>query len=71
MAGLPPLVATVGVFADPDVDEFSDVEETCPTIYTRSSTGREDPRSVQSCGPDVPRRPVRRGDDRRRAGEVG
>ena len=52
MAGLPPLVASVGVFADPDVDEFSDIEETCPTIYTQLH-GDEDVDLVQQCGPDV------------------
>lgn len=52
MSGLPPLIATVGVFADPSVDEFSDVEETCPTIYSQLH-GREDLQLVRSCGPDV------------------
>jgi phosphoribosylanthranilate isomerase len=52
MGVLPPLVATVGVFADPSVDEFSDVEETCPTIYSQLH-GREDEHLVKSCGPDV------------------
>jgi phosphoribosylanthranilate isomerase len=52
MAGLPPLVATVGVFADPGVDEFSDIEETCPTIYSQLH-GSEDLHLVKSCGPDV------------------
>jgi phosphoribosylanthranilate isomerase len=52
MSALPPMVATVGVFADPSVDEFSDVEETCPTIYSQLH-GTEDLKLVQSCGPDV------------------
>jgi phosphoribosylanthranilate isomerase len=52
MAGLPPLIATVGVFADPSVDEFSDIEETCPTIYSQLH-GSEELKLVQSCGPDV------------------
>ena len=52
MSGLPPLVASVGVFADPDVDEFSDIEEACPTIYTQLH-GTEDVELVRNCGPDV------------------
>ncbi len=52
MSGLPPLVASVGVFADPDVDEFSDIEEACPTIYTQLHEV-EDVETVMNCGPDV------------------
>jgi phosphoribosylanthranilate isomerase len=52
MTGLPPLVASVGVFADAGVDEFSDVEEACPTIYSQLH-GDEDEELVKSCGPDV------------------
>ncbi len=52
LSSLPPLVSTVGVFADPTLDEFSDVEETCPTIYSQLH-GNEDVELVQSCGPDV------------------
>src|SRR4051812_15642697 len=52
MSVLPPLVSSVGVFADPTLDGFSDVEETCPTIYTQLH-GEEDVQLVRSCGPDV------------------
>jgi phosphoribosylanthranilate isomerase len=52
MTGLPPMVASVGVFADATVDEFSDVEEACPTIYSQLH-GDEDVELVRSCGPDV------------------
>jgi phosphoribosylanthranilate isomerase len=52
MAGLPPMVSSVGVFANPTVDEFSDVEEACPTIYSQLH-GDEDVQLVRSCGPDV------------------
>jgi phosphoribosylanthranilate isomerase len=52
MAVLPPLVASVGEFIDPTLDEFSDIEEQCPTIYSQLS-GAEDVALVRSCGPDV------------------
>jgi phosphoribosylanthranilate isomerase len=52
MGVLPPLVASVGEFIDPTLDEFSDIEEQCPTIYSQLS-GAEDVPLVRSCGPDV------------------
>jgi phosphoribosylanthranilate isomerase len=52
MSVMPPLVASVGEFCDPTVDEFSDAEEVCPTIYTKFA-GDEDVQLVRSCGPDV------------------
>src|SRR5262249_11148305 len=52
MMGLPSMVASVGVFADAMVDEFSDVEEVCPTIYSQLH-GDEDVQMVRSCGLDV------------------
>lgn len=52
MAGLPPLVATVGVFADPDIDDFSDIEEVCPTSFTQLH-GNEPDKVVKAIGPDV------------------
>jgi phosphoribosylanthranilate isomerase len=52
MTLLPPFMASVGVFMDPSVDEFSDLEEICPTAYTQLH-GSENERLVRSCGPDV------------------
>jgi phosphoribosylanthranilate isomerase len=52
MGVLPPLVASIGVFVDPTIDEFSDVEEICPTIYSQFA-GAEDVQLARSCGPDV------------------
>lgn len=49
---LPPWVSTVGVFADHSADEFSDIEEVCPTGYAQLH-GREDAKLVRACGPDV------------------
>jgi phosphoribosylanthranilate isomerase len=50
---LPPWVSAVGVFKDPDVDEFCDIEEACPFLAMNQLHGDEDVRTVKSCGPDV------------------
>ncbi|MFN9993833.1 MAG: phosphoribosylanthranilate isomerase [Phycisphaerales bacterium] len=50
---LPPWVSAVGVFRDPDVDEFCDIEEACPFLAMNQLHGDEDVRTVKSCGPDV------------------
>lgn len=52
MINLPPMVATVGVFKDQTIEEFLDIEETCPTTYTQLD-GTEPQRFVQQVGPDV------------------
>lgn len=52
MANLPPFVTTVGVFEDRSIDEFLDIEEACPTTYTRLD-GNEPERFVRQVGPDV------------------
>ena len=52
MTLLPPLVSTVGVFADASIDDFSDAEEVCPTMFSQLH-GREDAKLVKACGPDV------------------
>ncbi|MFZ2874231.1 MAG: phosphoribosylanthranilate isomerase [Phycisphaerales bacterium] len=52
MSRLPPLVASVGVFADHSADDFADVEQVCPTSYSQLH-GREDQKLVRACGPDV------------------
>lgn len=50
---LPPWVSAVGVFRDPDVDEFCDIEEACPFLTMNQLHGDEDVKTVKSCGPDV------------------
>ena len=52
MSALPPFVASVGVFRDHSVDDFADIEEQCPTLYSQLH-GEEDVRTVKACGPDV------------------
>ncbi len=52
MYALPPLVTAVGVVADLSVDEFSDVEEACPTQLAQLH-GDEGLKTVQQCGPGV------------------
>lgn len=52
MSALPPLVASVGVFMDHSVDDFLDIEQVCPTLYSQLH-GDEDPKTVKACGPDV------------------
>ncbi|HLP85616.1 MAG TPA: phosphoribosylanthranilate isomerase [Phycisphaerales bacterium] len=52
MSALPPFVSSVGVFRDHSVDEFADIEELCPTLYSQLH-GSEDVRTVKACGPDV------------------
>jgi len=52
MNALPLFVDTVGVFADPDVDEFCDIEALCPTTYTQLH-GSENEKLVKTLGPDV------------------
>ena len=51
-AELPPLMTTVGVFRDCDIDTFCDIEEMCPTICCQLH-GSEDKETVLQCGPDV------------------
>jgi phosphoribosylanthranilate isomerase len=52
MAGLPPLVSTVGLFMNMSVERFSDIEEICPTNYSQLH-GNEDEETVRACGPGV------------------
>lgn len=49
---LPPFMATVGVFADPDPDAFAEIEQLCPTTCTQLH-GDEDARLVRTLGPDI------------------
>lgn len=52
LSSLPPMVSTVGVFADAPVDQFCDVEEICPTNYVQLH-GQEPESVVRRCGPSV------------------
>lgn len=52
MQQLPPFLATVSVTRDLDVDDFTDIEEVCPTLYSQLH-GEEPQRVVQACGPDI------------------
>lgn len=49
---LPPMLATVGVFVDPSLDQFCDVEQVCPTTLSQLQ-GREPESLVRQCGPGV------------------
>lgn len=49
---LPPFMATVGVFADPDPDAFAEFEQLCPTTCTQLH-GDEDAKLVRTLGPDI------------------
>jgi phosphoribosylanthranilate isomerase len=50
---LPPWVSSVGVFQDPTLDEFCEVEEACPFLTMSQFHGREDVKLIKGCGPDV------------------
>lgn len=52
MSNLPPFMASVAVVADPDIDEFADMEQICPTTYTQLH-GDENEKLVKALGPDV------------------
>lgn len=52
MGALPPLTTAVGVFRNHSLDDFSDIEERCPTPLTQLD-GTEDDKLVRKCGPDV------------------
>ncbi|MCC6677413.1 MAG: phosphoribosylanthranilate isomerase [Phycisphaerales bacterium] len=52
LSALPPMVSTVGVFADAPVDQFCDIEEMCPTNYVQLH-GQEPESVVKRCGPNV------------------
>lgn len=52
MQQLPPFLATVGVTRDLSTDDFGDIEEVCPTLYSQLH-GDEPERVVRACGPDI------------------
>lgn len=49
---IPPLVASVGLFVDPTLEKFMEIEEDCPTTYAQFH-GDEDPELVRQCGPGL------------------
>jgi len=53
LAGLlPPMVASVGLFVDPSLDDFAEVEQLCPTTLTQLH-GNESDDTVEQLGPDL------------------
>ncbi len=53
LAGLlPPMVATVGLYQNPGVDDFAEVEQVCPTTLTQLH-GNERDQIVEMIGPDL------------------
>ena len=50
MDALPPFISTVGVFVNPSIEKFCDIEEECPTTFTQLH-GTEDEGLVRQCGP--------------------
>ncbi len=55
MADLPPFVSCVGVVENCAIDDFSDIEEDCPTAMSQLD-GLENPKLVMQCGPGVIKR---------------
>lgn len=49
---LPPFVSSVGLFVDATLEEFSDIEERCPTTLSQLH-GRESVEIARQCGPGV------------------
>jgi phosphoribosylanthranilate isomerase len=52
MLGLPPFVSSVGLFMNPSLEHFCDVEEVCPTTLVQFH-GNEDESLVRRCGPGL------------------
>lgn len=52
VSNLPPLVSSVGIFANASLDTFSDIEEVCPTAYSQLQ-GTEVETLVSECGPNA------------------
>jgi phosphoribosylanthranilate isomerase len=51
-SGLPPCIATVGVFVNPDLEDFCDIEEACPTTHTQLHGNEPEP-LVKQLGPVI------------------
>lgn len=52
MLGMPPFVATVGVFMNASAEAFADIEERCPTSHTQLH-GSEEETLVNQCAPAI------------------
>lgn len=52
VASLPPMVTSVGLFQNHDLDRFIEIEETCPTALSQLH-GEEPVNLVRDCGPGV------------------
>lgn len=52
MCGLPPMLATVGLFVNVSLDRFCDIEEECPTTLVQFH-GNEPESLVRQCGPNL------------------
>lgn len=52
MAVLPPFVSTVGLLRNASLDQFLEVEQSCPTTMTQLH-GTEPEKLVRDCGPGV------------------
>ena len=52
IADLPPFVATVGLTVNASVDQYTAIEEVCPTDYGQLH-GEESEKVVRSCGPRI------------------
>lgn len=52
VGNLPPFVSSVGLFVNPPLEKFMEMEELCPTTYTQFH-GEEDPELVRQCGPGL------------------
>ncbi|RNC82072.1 MAG: phosphoribosylanthranilate isomerase [Phycisphaera sp.] len=49
---LPPMVTTVGLYVNPSLDEFAEIEQQCPTMLTQLH-GNEQDRLVKELGPEL------------------
>ncbi len=52
MFELPPMVSSIGVTQDLDIEKFCQVEQQCP-CHTFQLHGKESPALVQQCGPGI------------------
>jgi len=52
MGALPPMVGTVGVLRNATLDEFIEIEQTCPTDWSQLH-GTESESLVRDCGPRI------------------
>ncbi len=50
--GLPPMIASVGLFVNAPIDTFEAISQVCPTDYAQLH-GQEDAALVEACGPRI------------------